>query len=131
MALNALKFIPTRLLQGPVYDTVMALSRWLNLKLYAVDQSRFPAVPAVDSGVTFAMQIGSTNVTTNASGIGRVNFPKSFPNDCLSVLCQWQTGFGSLTSATIHVSFQTKTYFEFGTTWANTPMAVNWIAVGW
>lgn len=81
------------------------------------------------------VQGGWVNITTNASALAGLAFPKSFPNGCLAVVCtslndvniQLRVVQASTTVSGTQIVVRNNT----GAGVANTTTAINYIALGW
>lgn len=130
MSVNSQSWKPSRLLQsGPVMDTLMSLSRWLNLKLYGVSgpMGAQPTPPRLESGGMYLVQTGAIVTSTDASGITpQLPFPSPFPNGILTIIAHpLGPAIGSARGAGL-TSFNVTT-----NTPSTSPITVCYIAIGY
>lgn len=89
--------------------------------------------PNINTGL-FAVQAGSSNVTTTSAGIATITFPQPFPGGIITVVASIGADTGGL-SAVVGGSINTTNFpvvvFNASGVMNNFATVVNWIAYGW
>lgn len=134
-SVNSQSWKPARLLQsGPLLQSLMSLSRWLNLKLYGVSGplGTQPTPPRLDSGGMYLVQTGTVTTITDINGFtSNISFPKPFPNGVLMIMAQPYGATGAAGFAG-RVHAVTLSQFYLTTNGPNlTDVKISYIAIGY